>query len=526
MGPPDRKSSVQALFAISSVLSLTLAGQHLYRAYQRLQYNYDLNFWSEDFLMTSMSKLRAGEALYGPVAEAHSSVYGPGQPLLHYALLSPLGADSSVLAHKLLGHVFVLLAVAAATGLGLRLTNQLGLSKLLRAAVLTPAFVACAYMNPVVDALHPGNIEAGLLCLCALGCAALPELGARTRRALLLLLPLAALLVKQNSGVVVLAALCLVCVWGAGGRRERVRDLLFLGASVALSGLVLQLAFGRSYWDWAVLVLGAHAMEWQRVRGFASGLGPLFAPVLIVAAARLVVALRRRAPGDAPWLRVFVLVALYLPAALLAQLKTRGGANNTASLGFMLALLALPALIEAICAAKSRGLAVLSGAALLITTAAWRCQRYVPDPRDYALAESVCGFAAKRMQCGDTVWLGRGASCYARAGKLPKDRMPSVRDVVAAGRFAELALLGRLQREEYDVILLHEADMRFLGPDFWAPLNAHYKLFHAGQEQVAGDYWLHGFQGWGSRRVLFFERIRDTGKHRADPDYGCAGAER
>jgi hypothetical protein len=526
MGQPDRTRTVQALLLLASVLAVALAGQHLWRAYLRLSYPYDLNFWSEDFLMTSMAKLQAGKALYGPIAAADSSVYGPGQALLHYAMLAPFKLAGSVVAHKVLGHVFALLAVVVATVLGLRLTEHGAAPKALRAAVLAPAFAACMYMNPVVDGLHPGNLEAGLLGSCALACARLPDLRTRVRRALLLLLPLCALLVKQNSGVVVLASLALACALGKLDPRQRKIDLLLIGASAALAALTLQVAFGEHYWDWAVRLLAAHPMEWQRVRGFGSGLGPLFASVFVVAAARTALALRRRGSNDAAWLRVAVVAGLYLPAAVLAQLKTRGGANNTASLGFVLALVALPALVQAILAAKAQWLRALSALTLVGTLLCWHTQRYVPNARDVALAESICGFAAIRMQCGESVWLARGASCYARADELPRDRMPSVTDVVAAGRFSELGLLDRLQREQYDVILLHEADMRLLGQRFWEPLNAHYRPFYAGQEQAAGDYWLHGFQGWGSRRVLFFERKRDAGKHRADPSYGCAGAER
>ncbi len=528
MDRPKSQPKVQLFLLAVIALLAVLTFDHGRYGYERLSYAYDLNFWSEDFFMTGMMKLRAGVPLYGPVGEANSSVYAPGQTLLHYALLAPFDAELSLRPNKLLGYVFVVVAAAVGALAGLRLISATGRLRVLLGAALGLALALVLLSNPVVDGLHPSNLEACVLAGAALACGKLPTLAVGRRRAVLVLLPVAALLVKQNSGAIVLVSLGLAAATSAAvPGRERRLDLLALLLGAASTGLMLHLVGGTHFWDWGVTLLRAHAIEWHRVWRQADGIGMWFVPVTLVALARLVWALARHAPMDVVWLRTATPCLLYALVALAAAVKTRGGANNLASLGFALALVALPALLSMVVAEKARWARLVAAGVLLVQVVSWRSQRYVPNAEDLDLAETVCAYAAKRMQCGERVWLGRGALCYARSGNaVPPDRMTSVRDVVAAGRFAELALLERLQRAEYDEVMLHEADMRFLGPKFWPRLKEKYRLFHAGSEQAEGDYWRHGFQGWGSRRMLYFERKSDAGKHSSDANYGCDLASR
>lgn len=511
------------LWALTAPL-LWLVGGHLQVARLRLDYAWDLNFWSEDFFFTSLLKLRAGSALYGPIADANSSVYAPGQIWLHYALLAPFGAELSVAAHKLVEHGIALSAVAVATMLGLELTRGSPLSGRLRGFVLAPSFALAVYSNPLVDGLHPCNLEALFLAAAAWLSLAMPRLRSAARGAGLLLLPTLAFLGKQSMGAVVLVTLAVVAVTTLP-RMQRRASLLYLALGACGGLALIHLLLGRNFWQWGVVLLGQHAFEWHRVRGLASGVGPWFAPVLVLTVARLGRALLRRSDDGRVWLRAGAVVLVFAPAALLALFKTRGGSNNTASLGFALCLVALPALLDDLARSTRRWLAA-GGVALWVCQALlWRNHRYVPTARDHELAAATCDYAATRMRCGERVWLGRGASCYARGGRHELlDRMPSVRDVVTAGRQQELGLLQRLDDAEYDLILLHEADLRFLGPSFWPRLNRHYRLFQTGGEHAEGDYWVHGFQGWGSRRVLYYERKRDQGSHRKDAHYGCAGS--
>ncbi len=528
MDRPGKQPKVQLFLLAVIAVSVVLVADHGRRAYQRLAYAFDLNFWSEDFFVTGMMKLRVGVPLYGPVSEANSSVYAPGQTLLHYALLAPLGAELSLSANKVLGYIFVVVAAVLGALVGLRLISAPGRLRVLLGAALGLALGLVLMANPVVDGLHPSNLEACVLAAATLACCALPTLTIWRRRALLLLLPVAALLVKQNGGVVVLVSLGLAAGFSTSlpGRVRRL-DLLTLLLGAASAGLLLHLLGGKHFWDWGVTLLRAHAIEWHRVWRLTDGIGMWFVPVTLVALARLGWALVRHAPADVVWLRTATPCLLYAPLAVAAAVKTRGGSNNLASLGFALALVAIPALLSLVVAAKTRWAPVVAAGVLLLQLVTWRSHRYVPNGEDLDLAETVCNYAAKRMQCGERVWLGRGAICYARGGAAAAtDRMTSVRDVVAAGRFTELALLERLQRAEYDVVMLHEADMRFLGPKFWPRLKEKYRLFHAGAEQAEGDYWRHGFQGWGSRRMLYFERRSDAGKHTSDASYGCGLAAR
>ena len=76
----------------------------------RLAYDFDLNFWSEDYHLTGLLKLRAGQSLYGDIASANSSVYSPGMVWLHHWLLAPLSLDTSVFANKVLSQIWQIAA--------------------------------------------------------------------------------------------------------------------------------------------------------------------------------------------------------------------------------------------------------------------------------------------------------------------------------------------------------------------------------------------------------------------------------
>ncbi len=374
----------------------------------------------------------------------------------------------------------------------------------------------CAYSNPVVDGLHPTNLEELCLAISAWTLLRYPALSPRRKWLAVALLPAAAFMAKQSAG----AAVALALSWVAArehDERRWVRAGLAL-ASPVVAAIALDLWTRGLFHVWGLEILAAHHFEASKLWDIYGGLGrwyALLALVVLLQAARC-----RRAP-DPAWQRVALLSAAYAPFAIAALFKVLGGPNNLSSLGFVLALAAIPVLIGWARKWANNTTGALAALALLAQLALWFPRRYVPSTDDQARAEAVCGYAAARLRCGERVWLGRGATCYARGGQLvPLDRMTSIHEVGEAGRFDELGLLERIERQDYSLLLLHQADLTWLGPRFWPLLNQGYRLFYATTENVRGDYWLHGFQGYGSRRVLYFERKRDTGTHRP-ADYRC-----
>lgn len=519
MTRPSRPALSDGLLAVGLAVGLALSVDALRRVVQRLAYATDLNFWSEDYFMTSMQKLAAGTPVLTSVADANSTIYSPGQAYLHYALLAPFGAATSLTANRMLAQGWQLAAIAIGTVVGVDLLRRWDVwppSRFQRvgaALLIATALLLCAYSNPVADALHPTNLEE--LCLVASAWALLryPELSPRRQWASVLLLPALAFLAKQSAGAAVALALAWVAL-RSGSKPRAIAAAL----SPVLTALALDLWTRGMFRVWGIEILAAHHFEASKVWDLYGGLGRWYALLALVS----IMSVRR---GNPAVRRVALLGLIYAPFAIAALFKVLGGPNNLSSLGFVLALGAVPTLIAWARTWPGTAVGTLSSAALLLQLVVWFPQRYVPTTDDEARAEAICSYAAERLRCGERVWLGRGATCYARGGhSVPLDRMTSIHEVGEAGRFAELGLLDRIRHQEYDVILLHQADLTWLGPRFWPLLNASYRLFHASEENVHGDYWIHGFQGYGSRRVLYFERKRDAGTHRAgDARFQCKG---
>jgi hypothetical protein len=122
---------------------------------------FDLNFWSEDYFMTSMLRLARGAPVYGPLGEASSSIYAPGGPWLHHALLAPLGLSTSVLANRLLSQLWQLGAVALGVLAVIAIAKRSSVwpkarsARFASAALVTSALLLSVYANPVATSLHP-----------------------------------------------------------------------------------------------------------------------------------------------------------------------------------------------------------------------------------------------------------------------------------------------------------------------------------------------------------------------------------
>jgi hypothetical protein len=202
----------------------------------------------------------------------------------------------------------------------------------------------------------------------------------------------------------------------------------------------------------------------------------------------------------------------YAPAAIGAFAKALGGENNLAALGFFASIVAVAALVKLAADARSGGAAI---ALLLAQVVLLHPQRRVPTAWDYDNAQRICGYASARLACGEKVLLGRGTSCYG-AHAVPLDRMVNAHEAWVAGRAAELGTWDRIERGEYDLVLLHQTDLHRFGKTLWPRLAAHYRAFYSTPQGPPGDFWTNGWQGYASSRMLFFEKKSATGEHGID----------
>ena len=415
------------------------------RVFERMRFDYDLLLWADDYFMTSMLKLAAGVGVYTALGDANSTIYPPGGAYLHYLFLAPFGVATSLLANRVLNQVWLFGAIAT----GALLVRDLAISEhgypartADRAIFIALAFGLlglAAHANPVMDSLHPTNLELLVLVAAEFVLVRFERLAPFGRWALAALLTGAALLAKQTAGL----AVCCAFAWHFANDRQlpALRRAVFASIPVAALGttlFALQVTTHGLFKTWAFDILFRHAFDWWKVSDIYGGYFLIFAPVVSVIVWRGVRALR----GDAdhrPWRRAASVLIFYAPFALAALFKTMGGPNNLGVIGFLAAPLALPTLLGAMLrkAAGAGGALALGLAALQV--ALWHPRRRVPDERDLANAETICGYAAARMRCGERVLLGRGAVCYPRGGvQVPLDRMNSIIEVTVAGRGPEL----------------------------------------------------------------------------------------
>ena len=96
---------------------------------------------------------------------------------------------------------------------------------------------------------------------------------------------------------------------------------------------------------------------------------------------------------------------------------------------------------------------------------------------------------------------------------IPTASAMSLMEVWAAGRSAELGLHERILRTEYDLVIFPIDDLQWFGRPLWEELQGRYRAFFTTEGEAEGDFWYHGWQGFSSRPVVFFERESEKGRH-------------
>jgi hypothetical protein len=272
----------------------------------------------------------------------------------------------------------------------------------------------------------------------------------------------------------------------------------------------LHFGTGGHFTLWGFSLLAAQGLEaGSKVTDALSSVVVRFVPALLVPLLFAPRALQRRTDGDRAWLRAALIPLAYAPAAIGGFVKALGAENNLAALGFFAVVVAVAALVKLASEPRWAGAAIAIALAQLVLL---HPQRRVPTAWDWKNAAHICEFASARMACGERVLLGRGTSCYGRHA-LPLDRMVNVHEAWVAGRAAELGTWGRLERGDYDLVLVHQTDLHRFGKLMWPRLAAGYRAFHSTPQGPPGDFWTDGWQGYASNRMLFFEKKSAAGEH-------------
>ncbi len=519
--PDDQRFGVVVLCLLGA---LGLVAWTIERVVRRLGFDYDLVLWSDDYFMTSMLKLHAGEPLYSSIADANSTIYAPGGPYVHHALLGPLGLDGSLLANKILVQVWLFFAVFVGTAAVTELARSRGVypeagpRRLTFVGLVFLTLALSAFTNPTADSLHPGTLELLVLGAAQLAFARWDRASIRYRYLALALLPPLGLLAKQTCGV----ALLLACSWVALRELRRAPPVhrwpwLTLPAATFCAALA-----ALTWWTdgmfkvWGFDILSKHHFDWWKVSDLYEGYGLLFYPVVGVVLYGAVAAFRGGTDADRDWRRAASVAVFYAPFALTALFKAMGGPNNLAVVGYAVTVLALPLLLGEVFRKRSGLLPLVALGIVATQIALWYPRRRVPDDLDFRNAATVCRYAASRMKCGEEVLVGRGAVCYARGGvAIPRDRVMSIIEVSVAGYESELEFYDRVTRMEYDLMIFPMNDLQWFGRPLWELIQGKYKAFYMTmrEDKLDGDFWYHGWQGFSSKPIVFFERTAEAGRH-------------
>jgi hypothetical protein len=510
---PSRASRVlRAAPVVLATLGVARLAPLMRQVAARTSFPYDFVTWADDYVLTELVKLRRGAALYGTFQDANSFIYAPGLPLLHRALLGPMGLDLSVVANRVLSQAWLVSAALVALVVARDLVDSAPHApRLHRAARVVAAFAAlllAGYASPVADSMHPGNLELLVLTVAALALARFPRLGAAARIGIALALPAIAFTVKQSAGSVAVA-IAIAALASPGRRRLRLGTALAALVSAPLAIAALQIATSGGFGAWALFVPTHQPLEPWRIGRDLPRWSLGVAPVLLLAAASVALAARRfREPRHAALLRVALVPIAYAPFALVSLAKVLGGTNNLASIAFFATLLAMPLVARALDVGFGTAAGALVAAAAIAQLLLLGPHFRVPRAEDFEAARSLCSFVAARARCGERVWLDQGSACLADAGgDVPLDRDNAYLELRMAGLDPFAATAFRVERETYDVIALHAWSPPYYAPSLLALVAEHYQPFATiPPGQQGGDLWTDGWQNLQPPTILLERR--------------------
>lgn len=412
----------------------------------------DMLTWSEAPALLNLLKLRAGAVFYGPMAELNSYSYSPALECLQYTLLRPLQLELSLLAHRVLGLVWQLLAAHF-------LARALA-PWLLGVAPSKPhrllLFIGCfgvLFSSLLAPHVHPDHLM--MLCLCLAYRLVLREGAAgRGDLALLVALPVLATTVKLT-GAGLGVGLVLAYGWERDWRRLR---WLGVAGVLALATIPLFDAVMGDFSAYAIRLQSSHPFDVERtLRVWATP--PLGLLAVALVSCGLAWRLAPRAPVWRPLVRALFL-ALGIGVTSLVGYAKHGG-NDNSLLPFTLA--AFVCLVLSWSAARDGARPTLSAAhlsAALAGALALVTPRLLPplgEARQSILSMHQHAVAWHRAaaRAGKHVFSGSTAAYIDAGQRSAKFDSLSLISELRLARRPELGIFERrVQRAEYDGLFL------------------------------------------------------------------------
>lgn len=409
--------------AILLVVELVRLGGQLGK---RVAFPWDLLTCFESPHLAALAKLRAGEPLYGPPADADSEPYPPLTAALTYTVLRPFGLELDIRGARGVAVGLTLATALTAAWLMRRTLLAAGIARE-TANRVTPLMGAAAFLLLhkclTSDQPHPDNVHilhAVLLLLFCVQAATNRRTNDWIAAAMWASL---GILTKQTA---VLAPVAVVALLFADrGLTTRLRwslIALVVAAGVAVAGGLLI----DPYRDFHLRkALAAHAIDWSRLRLLVTDPTPLhFFPRVVpaVVGGWGYLTLRREARLR-NYLRAWSVVGFFevLPAVS-GFVKHGGYFNNLGIVDIWLFLLVAPALL--IAALRGRA-ATMIGATVVccwFVAALWPI-KFTPNQHCYRLGNDLEKRVRDDVAAGRRMWLTAGLAARFRAGDftVPRD---------------------------------------------------------------------------------------------------------
>jgi hypothetical protein len=512
-------------------LTLALVGALFYTAIRRILWVCDYYTWAESPFLTNMLKLRAGQPIFGPDADANSWVYSPGLEYVCRLLLAPIGLSTDIRACRV---VNVGLAIGGAVAAAFASVDVacagIRERRVRYLAVSIGVFVLVLGRNFNFDQCHPDDIHVAHAALVFFLTVRALRSGSPTAALWTAVAAAPSVWMKQSAVLLPLGPLVVLTLanWRAWGRYVTVRFLLLGG--VAYAGAVLGILAWPAARFYLFTVLARQPVTITQVHGLLADLYTPHRLLLLVLAGLLVFrALFDEDPRVRALLYAWLAVVPATAGAVPAYFKIHGLSNNLTCLDFAAAELAVPLLWRALPwssraradrpSEPPRG-AGAAGALMLVLLTLFPV-KVAPTAGQKATCQKLIQSLTDDNAHGLRVLLGHGTMPLVKAGYLepPKDRSMSIGEVDSAGVGDIVETRRRLATRFYDKVYLVWGE--FYGDDTLEVLGANYKKGGAIPKPTdvpeMDDSFLYGYQGFMAGPIIWFTRKAETQEPQTEP---------
>jgi len=417
---------VYVAVAILLVVELARLGGQLQK---RVAFPWDLLTCFESPHMAALAKLRAGEPLYGPPADANSEPYPPLTVALSYTVLKPLGLELDIRGARGVA-VGLTIATALASAWIVRLTLLATGIVSETANRVTPLVAATAFLLLhkclTSDQPHPDNPHILHAAVVLLFCLQASSSGRTNDWVAAAMWSSLGILTKQTAALAPATVIALLFTDRkvAPRRRWSLIVLVVAAGGAVAGGLLLD-----PYRDFHLReALAAHAIDWTRLPLLVTDPIPLlmFPRVVLMGVAAFGFRLLLREPSLRGYLVSWSAVGIFeVSPAVAGFVKVGGNYNNLGVVDLWLFLLAAPPMLAlAIRARPSSKLGIPITATLVccwFVAALWPT-KLVPNRFCYDIGRTVEQRVRDDVAAGRRVWLTLGLMCRFRAGETTPPR--------------------------------------------------------------------------------------------------------